>query len=142
MRQVAVRRRAGRAGGGRADETKVRAYLDHAPKMIRYLEDKSRVRYAVAEKYPDYYQHLPGALPGGRSLDPELFDTSTLGEELANSEAFAMCQAQKTFRAVCLRGPTSPADVSQLEAMSSNFRSDGYQLKSLFADAAVYCMGE
>jgi len=72
------------AGGGRADETKVRAYLDHAPKMIKYLEDTSRVRYAVAEKYPDYYQHLPGALPGGRSLDPELFDTSTLGEELAN----------------------------------------------------------
>ena len=54
------------AGGGRADETKVRAYLDHAPKMIKYLEDTSWVRYAVAEKYPDYYQHLPGALPGAR----------------------------------------------------------------------------
>ena len=72
------------AGGGRADETKVRAYLDHAPVMIKYLEDKSRVRYAVAEKYPDYYQHVPGSLPGGRSLDPELFDTSVLGDELEN----------------------------------------------------------
>ena len=72
------------AGGGKADETKVRAYLDHAPKMIKYLEEKSRVRYAVAEKYPDYYQHLPGSLPGGRSLDPELFDTSVLGDELDN----------------------------------------------------------
>ncbi len=72
------------AAGGRADETKVRAYLDHAPAMIKYLEDKSRVRYAVAEKYPDYYQHLPGSLPGGRSLDPELFDTSVLGDELEN----------------------------------------------------------
>ena len=72
------------AGGGRADETKVRAYLDHAPAMIKYLEDKSRVRYAVAEKYPDYYQHVPGSLPGGRSLDPELFDTSVLGDELEN----------------------------------------------------------
>ncbi|WP_341643786.1 FAD-binding protein [Thauera sp. SDU_THAU2] len=70
------------AGGGKADETKVRAYLAQAPEMIRYLEIKSRVRYAVAEKYPDYYQHLPGALPGGRSLDPELFDTSVLGDEL------------------------------------------------------------
>jgi 3-oxosteroid 1-dehydrogenase len=52
--------------------------------MIQYLETKSRVRYAVAHKYPDYYQHLPGALPGGRSLDPELFDTSLLGDELKN----------------------------------------------------------
>lgn len=72
------------AGGGRADETKVRAYLDHAPEMIKYLEQKSRVRYDVAEKYPDYYQDLPGSLPGGRSLDPELFDTSVLGDELDN----------------------------------------------------------
>lgn len=75
---------------------------------------------------------LPGSGNGAKSL----------GEELANSDAFATCQAQKTFRAVCLRGPTSPADVSQIENMSSNFRGNGYQLKDLFADAAVYCMGE
>ena len=72
------------ATGGRVDESRLLAYLEHAPKMIQYLETKSRVRYAVAHKYPDYYQHLPGALPGGRSLDPELFDTSLLGEELKN----------------------------------------------------------
>lgn len=72
------------ATGGRVDESRLRAYLEHAPKMIQYLETKSRVRYAVAHKYPDYYQHLPGALPGGRSLDPELFDTSLLGDELKN----------------------------------------------------------
>ncbi len=69
---------------GRVDESRLLAYLEHAPKMIQYLETKSRVRYAVAHKYPDYYQHLPGALPGGRSLDPELFDTSLLGDELKN----------------------------------------------------------
>ena len=70
------------ATGGVVPEVRLRAYLDNAPKMISYLETKSRVRYAVAEKYPDYYQHLPGSLPGGRSLDPELFDTSLLGDEL------------------------------------------------------------
>ena len=72
------------ATSGRVDERRLLAYLEHAPKMIQYLETKSRVRYAVAHKYPDYYQHLPGALPGGRSLDPELFDTSLLGDELKN----------------------------------------------------------
>lgn len=72
------------ATAGRVDERRLLAYLEHAPKMIHYLEKKSRVRYAVAHKYPDYYQHLPGALPGGRSLDPELFDTSLLGDELNN----------------------------------------------------------
>ncbi|WP_300444756.1 FAD-binding protein [Zoogloea sp.] len=72
------------ATGGQVDESRLLAYLEHAPRMIQYLETKSRVRYAVAHKYPDYYQHLPGALPGGRSLDPELFDTSLLGDELKN----------------------------------------------------------
>ncbi len=72
------------ATNGRVDESRLLAYLEHAPRMIQYLETKSRVRYAVAHKYPDYYQHLPGALPGGRSLDPELFDTSLLGDELKN----------------------------------------------------------
>ncbi|AYH43590.1 FAD-dependent oxidoreductase [Azoarcus sp. DN11] len=72
------------ATGGVVQESRLRAYLDNAPKMIKHLEDRSRVRYAVAEKYPDYYQHLPGSLPGGRTLDPELFDTSVLGDELPN----------------------------------------------------------
>ncbi|NBA97307.1 FAD-binding protein [Pseudomonas sp. R5(2019)] len=68
--------------GDQVDPARLEAYLAEAPKMIRYLEDKSRVRYAVADKYPDYYPHLPGALPGGRTLDPELFDLSQLGDEL------------------------------------------------------------
>lgn len=70
------------ATGGLVAEARLNAYLDQAPKMIKYLESHSRVRYAVAEKYPDYYPHLPGALPGGRSLDPEIFDTALLGDEL------------------------------------------------------------
>ena len=39
------------ASGGRADEAKVRAYLDHAPKMIKYLEEKSRVRYEIGRAH-------------------------------------------------------------------------------------------
>lgn len=69
------------ATGGVVDEARLHAYLENGPKMIEQLEAISRVRYAVVEKYPDYYPHLPGALAGGRSLDPELFDTSLLGDE-------------------------------------------------------------
>jgi len=69
---------------GRVDEKRLLAYLDHAPAMIDYLEKNSRVRYAVAEKYPDYYPHLDGSLPGGRTLDPELFDITALGDEIEN----------------------------------------------------------
>lgn len=72
------------AVGDRVDEKRLRTYLEQAPKMVRALEACSRVRFAVAEKYPDYYPHLPGSLPGGRSLDPEIFDASVLEEEFDN----------------------------------------------------------
>ncbi len=70
------------AVGERVDEKRLRTYLKKAPEMIAWLEQYTRVSYAVADKYPDYYQHLPGSLPGGRSLDPELFDLRHLGGEL------------------------------------------------------------
>ncbi|KRW58442.1 FAD-dependent oxidoreductase [Pseudomonas sp. TTU2014-080ASC] len=72
------------AVGDRVDEQRLRAYLDAAPKMVAELEACSRVRFAVAEKYPDYYPHLEGSLPGGRSLDPEIFDASVLEDEFDN----------------------------------------------------------
>lgn len=72
------------ATGEHGDDKRLRAYVKHAPQMIRALVDNSHVRYAVAAKYPDYYPQLPGSLAGGRTLDPELFDTSLLGDELAN----------------------------------------------------------
>lgn len=75
------------AVGDRVDDARLRTYLEQAPRMVRELEECSRVRFAVAEKYPDYYPHLPGALPGGRSLDPEIFDASVLEEEFSNLRA-------------------------------------------------------
>ncbi|WP_060511910.1 FAD-binding protein [Pseudomonas sp. NBRC 111124] len=72
------------AAGDQVEPARLQAYLDNAPKMIEALTRCSRVRYAVAAKYPDYYPHLPGALAGGRTLDPELFDSSLLGAELDN----------------------------------------------------------
>lgn len=73
--------------GGRVEESRLQAYLDNAPKMIRHLEKYSRVRYEVAEKYPDYYPHLEGSLPGGRTLDPELYNITKLGDEYDNQRA-------------------------------------------------------
>ena len=34
----------------------------------------------------------------------------SLGQELANSDAFAQCQVEKVFRTVCFRSPSDAAD--------------------------------
>ncbi|HSB96707.1 MAG TPA: hypothetical protein VLC91_09670 [Spongiibacteraceae bacterium] len=63
----------------------------------------------------------------------------SMGQELANSEAFAVCSVKKVFQAVCLRDPAS-SDQSAFTTMLNNFKV-GYDLKHTFAEAAVYCSG-
>jgi hypothetical protein len=75
---------------------------------------------------------LPGSGAGAKSM----------GQELANSTAFARCQVEKVFRNVCLRSPVDGADRTQIDSMVSSFRSGGYRLKQVFAESAAYCMGD
>lgn len=75
---------------------------------------------------------LPGSGVGAKSL----------GEELANSEAFAQCQVTKVFRNVCFRAPADTEDRNQIDTMVASFRNSNYSLKQVFAESAVYCMGE
>ncbi|MDF2177865.1 hypothetical protein P2G88_06340 [Aliiglaciecola sp. CAU 1673] len=75
---------------------------------------------------------LPGSGNGAKSM----------GEELANSQAFAQCQASKVFEDVCLRKPQDSADRTQVSQMTNTFQANGYKVKDLFADAADYCKGD
>ena len=74
---------------------------------------------------------LTGSGQGARSL----------GQELANSRAFAACQVKKVFRTVCLRSPEDAPDRIRVDEIVSTFRGTGYRMKQVFADTAIYCMG-
>jgi hypothetical protein len=65
----------------------------------------------------------------------------SLGEELAGTDAFAHCQVQKVFKAVCLRDAVDVNDRNRINAITSTFRSNNYNLKQVFAETAGYCMG-
>ena len=66
----------------------------------------------------------------------------SLGRELGNSNAFAECQVKKVFTNVCLRDPVDAADRTQIDTMVTSFKNSNYRMKQVFADAAVYCMGD
>ena len=66
----------------------------------------------------------------------------SMGEELANSNAFAQCQVEKVFKSVCFRAPGNAADRSEVASITANFKNNGYRLKQVFAETAVYCMGD
>jgi hypothetical protein len=75
---------------------------------------------------------LPGAGVGAK----------TLGQELGNSDAFAQCQVEKAFKAVCFREPGNSADRSEISQITAAFKSSNYSMREVFAEAAVYCMGD
>jgi len=70
------------------------------------------------------------------------FGAKSLGVELSNSDAFAACQVKKVFKAVCLRDPESAADHSKVDEIVTNFEASLFKMKQVFADTAVYCMGQ
>ncbi len=76
-------------------------------------------------------ENLPGSGNGAKSL----------GQEIAYTERFAQCQVKKVFKAVCLRPPGDTADRNQIATMVTNFKTSNYNLKQVFGESAVYCMG-
>lgn len=76
------------------------------------------------------------SLPGGGN------GAKSMGTELAHSQAFAECQVNKVFRAVCLRQPEDAADRAAVATMTAQFAADDYRLKTVFAATADYCKGE
>jgi hypothetical protein len=76
-----------------------------------------------------------GTLPGGGT------GAKSMGQELAHSDAFAQCQVEKVFRAMCFRDPGNAQDRQAVSTIKGNFKNGGYKMKQVFADAAIYCMG-
>jgi 3-oxosteroid 1-dehydrogenase len=67
--------------GRDANEDRLRKYLHSAPKMLHYLEEKTRVKFYPLAETPDYYPDTPGARMQGRSVEAEPFDGLALGED-------------------------------------------------------------
>jgi hypothetical protein len=48
---------------------------------------------------------------------------------------------EKVFRAVCLRDAVDAADRNQIDSMTQTFAANNFNLRRVFAESAVYCMG-
>jgi hypothetical protein len=77
-----------------------------------------------------------GALPGSGT------GAKSMGQELASSDQFAQCAVEKVFKTVCLRPPVDANDRAKVASVKADFKAGGYKLKQVFAETAVYCMGQ
>lgn len=59
----------------------IRAFIRQAPKMLRWLEEQTPVRYDSVP-YPDYHVEYPGGKHGFRTHLPRPFDGRLLGDDI------------------------------------------------------------
>jgi hypothetical protein len=94
------------------------------------------------DSWSNYWREGRNALIGWNSSLPGSGNgAKSLGQELAGTQAFAQCQVKKVFNSVCLRDPVDASDRNQIADMTSTFVNTNYNLKRVFAESAVYCMG-
>lgn len=70
------------ATAGRVPDAKLRAFVDQAPEMLRYLAEKTHLRCQALPHYCDYYPTIPGSKPGARSIEADTFDGRLLGDDV------------------------------------------------------------
>jgi 3-oxosteroid 1-dehydrogenase len=68
--------------GDDAEPERIRAFVENAPRMLAYMQERTEVRYASIP-YTDYHAELPGGKMGWRSHDPQPIDGRRLGADLA-----------------------------------------------------------
>lgn len=65
----------------------------------------------------------------------------SLGLELAQTRQFAKCQVNNVFEKVCYRAPNGAADLQAVEDIATIFETNNRSMKRVFAETAMYCMG-
>ena len=122
--------------------------IEYTPNAVqpKYFNNDANFEYGYRttdDSWANYWRNGQDQFLGWDTFLPGSgFGAASMGQELANSDAFASCQVKKVFRAVCLREPEDAADRFQVDnVMVPSFKA-GYQMKQTFAEAAVYCMGQ
>jgi hypothetical protein len=97
----------------------------------------------IDDSWINHWRSGPNALLGWSvSLPGSGNGAKSFGQEIENSAQFANCQVQKVFQAMCLRPPGNASDRAQAAKITADFIASNYNMKTAFAESAVYCMGQ
>jgi len=111
----------------------------------KYLINANNFEYGYITRNDDWennWRFGPNSNLGwSQSLTGSGSGAKSMGQELANSYAFAQCQVKKVFKTVCLRDPTTDADNTEVQRITEVFKS-GFSMKGVFAETAMYCKGD
>ncbi|MFD2136353.1 FAD-binding protein [Novosphingobium resinovorum] len=117
---------------GALDPDTLMAFMETGPEMIRYLADKTPVRFHAYADFPDYQPYMPGAKPdGGRSLDNDAFSFERLGKWATRVNPTKMAYPVRGSLMEAINGTLDEATLAEREA--GDYRGLGQALAgSLF----------
>ncbi len=118
----------------------------HTPGSVqgKYLINSNVSPYGYVttdNRWDNYWREGVHANLGWRGPNAGGFGPKTLGEEVAMSRAFSVCQVEKAFQFACFRPPNSQADSDAVEHIADVFEQNNYSMKRVLGEVAVYCMG-
>ncbi|MEH6569379.1 MAG: FAD-binding protein [Halioglobus sp.] len=105
--------------GDSVSEARLAAYARRAPEMLRFMMRHSHIDYTPLPHYMDYYEHVPGYKPGGRSMDSAPFNLRKLGSEA------------RSMRRGHYAGLLLPFNVTVIEGMKLQAMNTGAYLTGL-----------
>lgn len=128
--------------------------LDYTPTMVaeKHNFNQNNFKYGhitTSDSWINYWRNGQNSLLGWQ-FSPNLDENGhlsgngakSMGAELANSDAFGLCQVKKVFKAMCFRNSDDyEADRTQVDQIAEDFELNGYNMKRVFAKTAAYCKG-
>jgi hypothetical protein len=106
----------------------------------KYLINADNFKYGYVtpdDHWDNYWRTGPNAILGWGPGTGSGAGAKSLGQELANSDAFARCQVTKAYRTVCLGEPSQ----GHLNTLKTTYLA-GFNMKNVFAEAATLCTGD
>src|SRR3546814_4745649 len=91
--------------GNRARWDLIDAFLDAAPEMTDYMHAHTSLRLVPRVIGPDYYSEEEGAMPGGRMLDPAIYDGRKLGRSEEHTSELQSIM-RNSYAVFCLQKKT------------------------------------
>jgi hypothetical protein len=126
------------------DATQMRVV--HTPGSVapKYLINASSFPFGFVttdNRWDNYWREGTHANLDWRGPNAGGYGAKSLGEEVAASRAFSVCQVEKVFQHVCFRPPNSDADAAEVERIADVFEAQSFSLRRVFAEVGAFCMG-
>ncbi|MGI9326782.1 MAG: hypothetical protein ACR2PZ_16300 [Pseudomonadales bacterium] len=120
--------------------------LSYTPGVVqaKFLQDAATFPYGfetLGDSWVNYWRTGPNAHVGWNGPGSGM-GAKSLGMELSQTRRFAECQATKAIEKVCHRTPNGPADLQAVQDIANSFEANNRSMQRVFAESAVYCMGE